>query len=136
MKPFDIDAAWQGNELFSRPEWQFKLSADETDELLTAAKRLKVNASCTAAAPDSLALPLLEAKLERIQDLLENGTGVVRLQGFPADARLTTNNGRNGPEWLPTQASLRFVRSRLRACGLGRSIQGMMISIRSADIRS
>jgi alpha-ketoglutarate-dependent taurine dioxygenase len=86
LKPFDIDAAWHGAELFTRPEWQFRLSTGEINELLAAAQRLNVNEASTAADPDFVDLPLLQPKLMRIQERLEHGTGVVRLQGFPAEA--------------------------------------------------
>jgi hypothetical protein len=94
LKPFDIDAAWQGAELFSRPEWQFKLSDDDVDELLAAAERLTVNEDSTAAEPDSVVLPRLGPKLKRIQELLEHGTGAVRLQGLPAEG-VSLNVARN-----------------------------------------
>ena len=83
LRPFNINAAWKGEELFSRPEWQFKLSPDEVDELMSAGERLQVNADATGAEPDSIELPLLEPKLKQIQDLLENGSGAARLLGFP-----------------------------------------------------
>ena len=83
LTPFRIDAAWQGEGLFSYPEWHFELTVAEVDEFLSAGERLNVKTDSTGADPDSIDMPLLESKLKQIQDRLENGCGAVRLLGFP-----------------------------------------------------
>lgn len=94
LTPIDHPSAWRGDELFDRPEWSFEFTSLEIEEVLTVADALEgelvdsklddVNASDESLLLSD-ALPLLGPKLRSIQDLLENGSGIVRLRGFPAD---------------------------------------------------
>jgi hypothetical protein len=85
LSPLEIDAAWKGEELFARPEWQYQLTSAETDELMAVARQMQVRGDFTAVEPDRVALPRLAPKLEQIQDLLENGAGAVRVRGIPVE---------------------------------------------------
>lgn len=90
LSPIDHLSAWRGDELFERPEWNFKFTSIEIEELLTVADTWNAGQYAAAAIPGetlllSDALPLLAPKLKSIQDRLENGSGVVRLLGFPVD---------------------------------------------------
>jgi hypothetical protein len=81
----EIDAAWKGEQLFARPEWQYRFTSAEIDELLAVAGQMQVLEGATAVEPDRVALPRLSPKLERIQEQLERGAGAVRLRGFPPE---------------------------------------------------
>ena len=85
LKPIDIEAAWKGEELFSRPEWQYRFTSEEVDELLAIAEQIQVREQPKEMGYSHLALPRIAPKLEKIQDLLEHGAGAVRVQGFPAE---------------------------------------------------
>ena len=83
--PLEIDAAWKGEQLFARPEWQYQLTSAETDELMAVAQRMRIRADLTAVEPDRVALPQLTPKLAQIQALLESGAGAVRVRGIPVE---------------------------------------------------
>ena len=42
LSPLEIEAAWKGEELFARPEWQYRFTSPEIDELLAVAQRMQV----------------------------------------------------------------------------------------------
>lgn len=86
LSPLRIDAAWKGEELLSRPEWQYQFTSEEIEELLVAARQIQDNEFKMEPAPPRVALPRLTPKLEQIQELLEVGAGAVRVRGFPADS--------------------------------------------------
>lgn len=85
LRPLEIAAAWKGEELFARPEWQFRFTPAEIDQLLAASRQIEIDEGATAAVPDSVPLPQLVSKLQQIQTLLESGAGAVRLRGFPTE---------------------------------------------------
>ena len=79
-------AVWLGDELFTRKDWLWELSAEELDEL----DQLIPNAAelshpVDQLAPSTARTPKLTAKLTAIQDALETGSGAVLLRGFPLD---------------------------------------------------
>lgn len=86
MQPVVNDAAWRGTELFERPEWKVVLTTSECHELLATAGPFAMFSHGDL--DDVPGLPLLRPKLEQIQHWLEQGTGAVRIQGFPADVPL------------------------------------------------
>lgn len=83
--PIDIPAAWRGQELFTREEWQYRLTSQEIDELLEVAREMHVREDPLEGVPDWVDLPRLAPKLKQIQELLEQGAGAVRIRGFPAE---------------------------------------------------
>lgn len=90
LTPIDHLSAWRGNELFERPEWNFRFTSTEIEEVLNVAEawndgKLDVVEATDVSLLLTDELPLLSAKLQQIQGLLENGSGVVRLLGFPAN---------------------------------------------------
>ena len=94
LSPLEIDAAWKGEELFARPEWQYRLTSAEIEELLAVARRMQVRENATAVVPDRVTRPRLAPKLGQIQELLEIGAGAVRVRGFPPeDASLDCARG-------------------------------------------
>ena len=85
LRPIGIDAAWKGAELFARPDWQYRFTSGEIDELLAVAGRMQIRDDTMEVLSPPVALPRLAPKLEQIQELLEHGAGAVRIRGFPAD---------------------------------------------------
>lgn len=79
-------AAWQGDELFSRADWQFHLDAAAIDELKAAVSHAQTRA---LAAEDLTAsdfvLPTLAARLAEIQTNLEDGSGICIIRGIPVE---------------------------------------------------
>ncbi len=85
LSPFEIDAAWKGEELFARREWHFQLTSAEVEELMTAGRGMHVRPDLTTVEPDRVVLPTLAPKLQQIQEQLENGAGAVCVRGLPLD---------------------------------------------------
>ncbi|MCO6044829.1 TauD/TfdA family dioxygenase [Aeoliella sp. ICT_H6.2] len=85
LRPIEIDAAWKGDELLDRPEWDYRFTSEEIDELLTAARQMQIREDTTEVVPDRIGLPRLAPRLEQIQELLEQGAGAVRITGFPGE---------------------------------------------------
>jgi len=85
LKPLQHPAAWVGDELTQRPEWNLVLTVGEVDELLSVASKTEVAFDCRVESDTNpVALPLLTTKAGEIRDRLEEGSGAVRVTGFPA----------------------------------------------------
>lgn len=87
LQPIVHNAAWIGDELQRRDEWNYAFSNAALDELLTLARSSHVAPfdSPVKSDPPLEPLPCLEPLLRQVQDRLENGSGAVRISGFPAD---------------------------------------------------
>ncbi len=86
LKPIQHRAAWVGDELKQCREWNFKLSPEEIDELLVIARETEVAFDGPVEKDESPeSLPLLTSKAADIRDLLEEGSGAIRVTGFPAN---------------------------------------------------
>ena len=83
LSPIQIDAAWKGEQLFARPEWQYRLTSEEIDELLAVACQMQAREETMEVVADRIGLSRLAPKLEQIQELLEHGAGAIRVGGFP-----------------------------------------------------
>ena len=84
FEPIESPAAWRGNELFSRDDWQCSITLDDVDELkdaLLACRSIPPDQIC----PENFPLDELATKLSRIQYSLENGSGACMVKGFPVE---------------------------------------------------
>jgi alpha-ketoglutarate-dependent taurine dioxygenase len=77
-------AAWRGEELFARSDWFHELDAVELAEIDRAVQQFHSTDSSGNDLP-KLALPKLAARLKRIQDSLEHGSGAVMIRGLPSE---------------------------------------------------
>ncbi|MCA9213240.1 MAG: TauD/TfdA family dioxygenase [Planctomycetales bacterium] len=83
-KPFQSPAAWRGDELFTRNDWKFDLTDDETAELqraLASCEQLRIE----EITPKNFRLDRLATKLWAVQNALENGSGGCRVRVFDDD---------------------------------------------------
>ena len=86
LKPIQHPAAWVGDELKQRREWSFTLSSKEVNELLTHAREKEIAFDGPVEQDTSPAtLELLASKALEIRKLLEEGSGAIRVTGFPVD---------------------------------------------------
>lgn len=83
--PIEHPSAWNARELVARPEWSTQLSHRETEELISASAALEAAGRPIEFDGVLPALPELQSKLRQVQHDLEHGSGVVRIQGFPAE---------------------------------------------------
>ena len=82
--PIDSPAVWRGNELLSRDDWSFPLTAEDVDELqraLAACPEIPLE----QLTPESFPLHQLGEKLLRVQDALETGSGACLLRRLPVN---------------------------------------------------
>lgn len=88
MSDFTLDSSttlprgWRGSELFDAPDWDVELSSSGVRELLQVTETEPADRPCAPAAPQ---LPGLAVQLAAVQRGLEEGIGVTRLRGLPAD---------------------------------------------------
>ena len=79
-------AAWRGDELFTRADWLIGLDAAEIDEVRKAVSRARQRTPTvkhlTAA---DFELPVLARKLAQIQTDLEDGSGICIVRGLPVE---------------------------------------------------
>ena len=80
----DHKSMWHGDELFSRPDWEYRLTAHDIDELQTALATVTEIATGDISR-DSFALDRLGDQLLKIQDSLETQSGITIVRGFPID---------------------------------------------------
>ena len=80
----DTPAAWYGDELFERPDWEFVLSPSDIAELSAAAVE-STQSQLSEISKESFPLPNLSVRLERLQKSLETGSGATAVRGFPID---------------------------------------------------
>lgn len=86
LKPIQHAAAWIGDEVKQQREWNFTLSPEEIDELLSIARETEVAFDTPVESDASpVTMPLLTSKAAEIRELLEEGTGAIRVTGFPAN---------------------------------------------------
>ncbi len=90
--PLEGRAVWTAPRLAQQPEWRHELTAQEREELLGLLRRVAPPSSAAdgedplaALTVAELPLPALAPRLAQIRDQLEQGTGAVRLRGFPLD---------------------------------------------------
>lgn len=84
--PIDSAAAWRGDELFSRDDWQYTLTDSDVRELDDALQHsLAADPEPGAEQTGRFQLPELGIHLQRVQHDLENGSGVHVLRGLPID---------------------------------------------------
>ncbi len=84
--PFSIPAAWRGNELFDRDDWEFNLGPDEIDEIEVALNQCNQrNHQIENVRSGDFPLPRFGPVLDRIQYNLENGSGVCVIRRLPAE---------------------------------------------------
>ena len=89
--PLDAAAVWTPADLEARPEWNHHLGEDEKNELLGLLDAMTVAGGTTfyrgadleSIAADDLPLPTLTPRLLDIQRQLEEGSGAIRVHGFP-----------------------------------------------------
>lgn len=84
--PFTVPAAWKAEDLKRDRSWVWRLEGDEIAELeaaLDAVKRRGIN--IPAIRREDFPLPRLAPKLGRMLDELENGRGIVLIQGLPIE---------------------------------------------------
>lgn len=83
---FSIPAAWKGNELFTRDDWQITLNQIQLDDLQLALdaiskEKLKLEQITSSRFP----LPHLGPVLRQIQHQLESGSGACQLKRLPVE---------------------------------------------------
>jgi len=85
-KPVAIhhEGTWKGHEILTRSDWSHRLTKKEMDDL-DQALRSSTNLAMDQIGRDTFPLPVLGPSLNRIQQSLENGSGVTLIRGFPAD---------------------------------------------------
>jgi alpha-ketoglutarate-dependent taurine dioxygenase len=83
---YECPAAWRGEELFARDDWQHELSESEITELISALAAVdKAELELDQITRGRFPLNRLAVRLEGIQDALENGSGACIVRGFPVD---------------------------------------------------
>lgn len=82
----DHPAAWRGEELLGRDDWQWSLSDAEVDELVAAVEHtIEQGISLEAIDRKSFPLPSLAPRLEALQHSLEHGSGATMIRGLPLE---------------------------------------------------
>ncbi len=81
-EPFNIPAAWRGNELLTRDDWQVAFSASELNEIDAAVEATR-ELALEEISSTTFVLPTLSQKLNAIQHSLEHGSGAAILRGLP-----------------------------------------------------
>ncbi|MCW5654479.1 TauD/TfdA family dioxygenase [Hydrogenophaga sp.] len=76
--------AWKGADVRNDSSWIYHFTPSELGEIDTAFRQVRANGlSWGDFGKDAFALPVLSAKLARIDDQIRNGRGFVLLRGFP-----------------------------------------------------
>lgn len=84
--PFQISAAWRGDELFQRPDWSVKLNQDHLQDLQDALQVISAeNLSLDQVTTERFPLPQLSPVLRQIQHQLEQGSGACQLKRIPVE---------------------------------------------------
>ena len=84
--PLNIPAAWKGDELLARSDWQQSLSMAEADELEAEVKQWTASrCSWQEATAEDFQMPLLAERLASIQANLEEGSGATLVKGIPVE---------------------------------------------------
>lgn len=95
MIPYQSPAAWKGDELARRSDWQHTLSAAESEEIDRALQRVNQDSlDLEAIDASNFPLPQLTARLRAIQESLEAGSGSFLLRGWPASNYSLEDNRR------------------------------------------
>ena len=84
-EPIDHPAAWRGQELFERPDWQIELTAADRDEIAAATTALG-GASAEQFTASDFPLPNLSNNLLAVRESLEHGCGAAFVRGFDSSA--------------------------------------------------
>jgi len=82
--PTTHPAAWRGTQLFERDDWLLTLSDEDNAELRAAVQSTRSRA-IDELDRQSFELPRLAARLARVQDKLETGSGAMRMRGLELD---------------------------------------------------
>jgi alpha-ketoglutarate-dependent taurine dioxygenase len=94
IKPFDVPAAWEGQNLQDDTSWVYHLTESHRDELLAALDHFKTATHAKGLTaqwlhghmtptPDNFPLPTLTPALQRAQRELEEKFGLFLFKGFP-----------------------------------------------------
>lgn len=83
-EPFNIPAAWRGEELLARDDWQWTLTDSDVDELDAAIEATRP-LPLEQVSAKTFVLPTLSNKLQAIQHSLEYGSGATLLRGLPIE---------------------------------------------------
>lgn len=95
MQPFAGPAAWRGEELLSRADWQQHLTAPEVQELEQALATVNARQlTLEEITADDFPLPCLGPRLRAAQESLENGCGSYFLRGWPVAEHSLEDNRR------------------------------------------
>lgn len=80
-------AAWRGDELFSRADWQVRLDDTAINELKAAVRQVQARSLAAAQlSAEDFSLPTLAPRLAQIQTDLEAGSGICIIRGIPVDS--------------------------------------------------
>ena len=95
MQTYQSPAAWRGDELAQRPDWQHVLDDSEIAEIDRALREVnKPGLALEEISRDDFPLPVFGEKLRAVQDSLENGSGSFLLRGWPIERYSLEENTR------------------------------------------
>lgn len=81
FQPLEHPAVWRGDELLTRPDWEYELTSTDRDEIDRALQQVEFHPA-EQFGPEDFPLPNLQRKLLAIQDSLENGCGATLVRGL------------------------------------------------------
>ncbi len=95
MQPIEGPAAWRGEELLSRADWQHDLAEHEIQELKQALAAVNTRQlTLEDITAEDFPLPTLSLRLRAAQESLEKGCGSFFLRGWPVDEHSLEDNRR------------------------------------------